>query len=184
MLYVVLKIFILCLLCNLVVFFTQAQKQLVVLKRQEVIKRYNPGDDIVIRKKGEKTLLKSYINNLSDTSVITHNDTIPYHHIERIYFKQRSFLNTLGAVLVIAGTGFFLIDQFNNVVVYGNGFQLDPYVTNRSIPAVAIGLPLYLIRKKSRRPGHKYRLIMADEGSIFYRDNRPSGFQPPAIPSN
>lgn len=165
-------------------FFAQAQKQLVILKRQEVIKRYNPGDDIVIRKKGEKAILKSYINNLSDTSVITHNDTIPYHHIDRIYFKQHSFLNTIGTVLVIAGTGFFLIDQFNNIIVYGNSPRIDPYVTNRAVPAVVIGLPLYLLHKKSRHLGYKYRLIMAKEGSVFYRDNRSSGYQSPYIPSN
>jgi hypothetical protein len=55
----VLLTLLVCATCTL-----QAQKQLVLLKREKVIMRFNPGDAIVISLKGKKQRIDSYINNL------------------------------------------------------------------------------------------------------------------------
>lgn len=158
-----------------------AQKQLVLLKRQHVILRLYPGDDIVYREKGERSIHHSFVNNLADTAVVTYNDTIAYHNIDRLYFRQHKFYNVLGSVLVIGGIGYFLIDQINELAVYGNKASLDKRVDRISIPAVIIGLPLMLLRKKSQRLTPKYHLLMVKPGSYFYKPN-PQGYQSPFIP--
>lgn len=144
--------------------------------------RLNPGEDIVYRLKNSKQVKNTYVNNLSDTALVTHRDTVPFHTIDRIYFKRSTFLNRLGLVLVIGGAGYFLIDQLNNVVVHGNEAELDEGVTAASATMVAVGLPLMLVKRKYLKVKGRIRLLMVKEGSPFYYDNSPKGYQSPFIP--
>src|SRR5688572_31182698 len=103
-------VFTLLLLCPLI---SHSQRQLVLLKGEKVKLRLYPGDEIVLKLKGSKEIHKSYINNLSDTAVMLHKDIIPYYAIDRIYFRQSSFANVIGGLLVVGGVGYFLIDYIN-----------------------------------------------------------------------
>ena len=168
----------------IIIFFApavRAQKQLVILKNDKVVKRFKPGDDFVFTLKGSKRTYQTYINNLSDTAIVTHRDTIPLYQIDRIYFKQRSFQYTVGAALVAAGIGYFLVDQVNYVFVIGNKPELNRDVNRFSIPTIAIGLPLFLFRKKSQHIRHNYHAYVVTKESIFYKPD-PSGYQSPYIP--
>lgn len=145
------------------------QKQLVVLKREDVLLRLYPGDELVYRLKGSKSVRTTYVNNISDTSVVTHRDTIPFNRIDRLYFRQHRFYNTVGAALVIFGGGLFLIDQVNVVLVNGQSPNLDDNVTRISVASLAVGLPMMLLKKKSQKVRHPIRLMMVEKGSAFYR---------------
>jgi len=157
-----------------------SQKQLVLLKREKVLLRLNYGDDFNYRLKGSKTVMPSYVNNLYDTAVLAHKDIIPFHKIDRIYFKHSSFGNRFGTFLVIGGVGYFLIDQFNEVIVHGEEPTIDENVATTSAILVGAGLPLMLIKKKSQRLGGKYRLLTVEKGSPFYVPELNS-FEPPLI---
>lgn len=158
-----------------------AQKQLLILKRERVLLRLNAGDQIVFKLKGDKQIKRSYVNNLYDTALKVHIDTIPFHKIERIYFKQTRFINTLGGVLVTAGVGYFLIDQINHTLVDGNAVRLDPKVTRSASIVAGIGLPMMLFRKNSQKIRYPVRLLVAKKGSPFYRPPRNEGM---LIPEN
>jgi len=146
-----------------------AQKQLVLLKKEDVVLRLYPGDEFIYSLKGDKTKRTTYVNNISDTAVVTHRDTVPFHRIGRIYFSQKRFYNKVGRALVIFGAGLFLIDQFNVVVVNGNSPDLDSRTTTLSLVSLSAGLPLLLLKSKSLRLRHGVRLMMADKSSPFYR---------------
>lgn len=158
------------------------QSQLLLLKRQEVLLRLNAGDDLVFRVKGSKEVRRTYINTLSDTAVVTHRDTVPYHMIDRIYFRTGTFVNRLGLLLVMGGAGYFIIDQFNNVVVQGNDARIDNSVAIASGTMVAAGLPMMLIGRNSKRVGGRIRLIRVTPQSPFYRSFDPKGYVSPYIP--
>jgi hypothetical protein len=145
-----------------------AQKQLVLLSGEKVILRLNPGDEFIISLKGDKRKINSYINNLFDTAVMVHKTLIPFHKIDRIYFKHSAFVNRFGKLLVFGGVAYFLIDQFNTVIVQGDKASLDEGVTTVSAGMVAVGLPMMLIKKRYQRVGRKYRLMVVEEGSPFY----------------
>jgi hypothetical protein len=145
------------------------QKQLLLMKGEQVKLRLYGGDAIIFKLKNSKRVWQTYVNNLSDTAVVTHSDTIPYHKIERIYFRQSTFYNRIGSALVTAGVALFVIDQFNEVVVQGNPASLDNWVSKVTIISVGAGLPMMLIKKKSQKLNHKYKLMMVQEGSVFYR---------------
>lgn len=124
--------------------------------------------------------MPSYVNNLYDTAVLAHKEVIPFHKIDRIYFEHSSFGNRFGTFLVIGGVAYFLIDQFNEVIVHGEDPNIDEDVAATSAILVGAGLPLMLIKKKSQKIGGKYRLLTVEEGSPFYAPplNR---FEPPVI---
>ena len=147
----------------LVPVFSFSQPQLVLLKRENVLRRYYPGDDFVFRLKGSKTIRRSYVNNLSDTAVITHRDTIPFYKIEKVYHTRSRFYNTIGVFLVAGGAGYFVVDQINN------GFDMDRSVISFSAPTVAVGLPLALLRPKWQPLNRKVRLRTVTKGSPFFR---------------
>ena len=68
----------------------------------------------------------------------------------------------------MGGVAYFLIDQFNTVIVQGDKASLDEDVTTVSATMVAVGLPMMLIKKRYQRVGRKYRLMVVEEGSPFY----------------
>lgn len=145
-----------------------AQKQLVLLKNQKVRLRLYPGDEIVYRLKGSRTVHTSYVNNLFDTAVMIHQEIVPYHKIDRIYFKQRNLLNLVGGFLVTGAVAYFVLDQVNETVVQHNDANIDKNVARASIIMTAVGLPMMLLHKKSQRIGGRYRVLTVDKGSAFY----------------
>lgn len=151
-----------------------SQKQLVLLKNEKVILRLYGGDEIVYKLKNDKSIHKSYVNNLYDTAVIVHHDVVPFHTIDRLYFRQSSYANVIGTAFVIGGAGYFLIDQFNVAVVQGDKPNLDENVTRTSAILLAVGLPMMLIHKKSQPIGGKFRLLTVEKGSPFYRPDTRS----------
>jgi hypothetical protein len=151
-----------------------SQKQLVLVKGEKVLLRLHTGDEIVFKMRGASKKRISYINNLHDTALVAHRDVIPLHRIERLYFKQDKFLNLVGGMMVIGGVGFFLIDQINVVLVDHGPFGLEEKVALPSAVLVGVGLPLLLMKKKSQRLGGRYRLIVVEKGSPFYRPERTS----------
>jgi hypothetical protein len=148
---------------------TLGQKQLVLLKGQKVLLRLTFGDEIILKTKGSDTKMVTYVNNLYDTAVMAHKTIIPFHKIDRVYFKRSSFANVVGTLLVVGGVGYFVIDQFNVIVIDGEKPTLNDNVTTASLAMVGVGLPMMLIKKKSQRIGGKYRLMTVDEGSPFYQ---------------
>jgi hypothetical protein len=163
-------LFLLFLLSPLVSAF--GQKQLVVVKRENVLLRLSEGDAFTYKPKGSTRVHETYVRQLTEIAVITHRDTVPFHMIDRIYFRQRKFYNTIGSALVIFGGGLFIIDQFNEVIVNGREPGLDDNVSRLSAGALALGIPMMLIKKKSQRIRHPVRLMTVDRRSIFYTPDR------------
>ncbi len=147
-------------------------QQLILVKGEDLIHRFCPGDEITLKVKGETRVRRSYVNNVFPNAVKLHRDTIPLHRIERVYIKRSRFYNRIGQRLIIFGAGLFLVDQVNTVAVQGKGFSLDPTVSRTAIAAVGVGLPLALIRPRSQKINRRYRLMAIDERSIFYLDKR------------
>ncbi|MDF9795061.1 hypothetical protein OKW21_000324 [Catalinimonas alkaloidigena] len=152
------------------------QRQLVVLKYNEVVARFNPGQPFTFKYKASREKVSTYIRDISDTAVVTYDDTVSIHEIDRIYFKQHAFHQTLGAALVIVGVGRFVIDQINNLAVHGNKPSLDSEVNEFSISTVTAGLPMLLIRKKSQKMLYKYKAIIIENDSYLYASPNPEPY--------
>lgn len=164
-----------------------SQNQLVLIKNDEVVIRYTIGDDFVYKRKSRTSSTIGFIVSINDSTIITSNDTVATHQIERVYFSKGSLLNILGGGMVAAGVGIFLIDQINTILIDGKDPSLDNTVTKISLTSLAIGLPMMLITKKSHRVGFKQRLrIINRESPFYYSESRfqPKGYISPHIPRN
>lgn len=162
-------VFILIVVLLAIVPDTIAQKQLVVLRKQKVMLRLYPGDEIVLKLKNSKRLKRSYVNNLLEHAVVTHRDTFPFNRIDRIYFRHSSRLNVIGGLLVFGGATLLMVDQLNNAVVQGNEAGFDRGFTTATLAGIGVGLPLWLLKKKSEKIGYKSRLMTVSKGSAFYQ---------------
>jgi hypothetical protein len=146
-----------------------SQKQLIVLKKENVLLRLYPGDEFIYKLKGNRAIRTTYVNNLFEGAVVTHRDTIPFNEIDKIYFKQHKFYNTVGAALVIFGAGLFTIDQANVVLVQKQSPSLDSHVSTLSLGSLVVGLPMAFIKKKSQKIRYPTRVMVVQRGSGFYR---------------
>lgn len=153
-----------------------AQRQVVLLKGQRVLWRLKGGDDFVYKLKNDKKKYSSYVNNIFDYGILAHRDTVRFNDIDRLYFRTSRFYNRLGAKLVVAGGFLFLIDQVNVSLIQGQEPSLDAWVTKVSLGALAVGLPMVLIKKKSQRLSYRYRLLTVRKGSMFYEDDGTTPF--------
>jgi hypothetical protein len=131
--------------------------------------RLYPGDEIELKMRGNEDRIYSYVNNLYDTALMAHETLIPYSKIERIYFVRSNLLNKLGTALIIGGVGYFLIDQFNTVIVQGEDPNFDENVTKSAVIMVGVGLPMMMIKKKSQRMKAGFRFLTVEAGSPFYK---------------
>ena len=166
------------LLCSTSLLPAFAQKQLILLKGENVVLRLKPGDEFIYKLKNSKQIHTEYVNNLFDAAVMVHRDTVPFHQIDRIYFPQEKFYNKIGGAMVVGGSALFLIDQFNTVVVQGESPSLDAWVSTVSLSGIVVGLPMMLIKKKSQKVNYKYHLMTVKKGSIFYKDDPRESLSP------
>jgi hypothetical protein len=150
---------------------SEAQKQIVLLKNERVKLRLLPGDELIFRLKGSKTIIRSYLNNISDTALVAHTSIIPYHTIDRIYFKQSNFMNVIGGLCVTAGVGLFAIDFLNTTAVQDRDYDWESGVVTTSAVLVGVGTPLLLAKKNSQRIRGKNKLLPIDKRSVFYRES-------------
>jgi len=140
-----------------------AQVQLLLLKRNKVFLRLNPGDELIYKLKGSKEIQRGYVNNLSDTAVDAGNKIIPFAAIDKVYFENRS----KSAAFKIMGFGvlLFFADQVND-----SNKGIDSNIAVASAAIVAVSLPFALLENESKRLNHRYRLLVVRKGSSLYRE--------------
>ncbi len=161
-------------------FISLGQSQLILLNRERVLARFSYGDDFTYKLKKSKHYTASFITDLKEFSVITFNDTVPFSEIDQVSLKgiPRKRLSRPHAavlfskLLIIAGLSYFLIDEFNNIVVQGNKPDLDPAIWKPSLVLVTVGYSLTLIYKRSQRIRYPAKLITVQRGSPFYRSDQ------------
>ncbi len=146
-----------------------AQNQLIMMKRGTVLARFNEGDHIKCKLKNRK-ITEGLAIRFNDYSIITLNDTILFSTIDKINVKGRrraSALNKVGSVLMIAGVGYFVIDEVNTLffVKGQSGINSDVVITSLSL--TAIGAALRFIRSPYQKlRGLSLRTI--DPSSRYY----------------
>jgi len=150
--------------------FANAQKQLILLKRGTVIARFTEGETMKVVLKNKK-IIEGVAIRFNDFSINTFNDTIPFESIEKINVKGRrnaSTLNKVGTVLMIAGVGYFAIDQINTWFFVEGQSGIDENVAITSVSLVATGAALQFIRSPYQKVrGLSVRTI--DSSSRYYR---------------
>jgi hypothetical protein len=149
-----------------------SQNQLVMIKGEKVLATYKEGDDITLKLKKQNQFKTGYIIKVEDFFIVTNHDTIPLINIDKIDLKRKTYstrLNVFGTTLATIGLGYFLIDQFNSILVKKQGFDESEAAWKPAAMLVGVGLPMMLIKKKKHHVGWKFKLRAASPGSPFYK---------------
>ncbi len=138
-----------------------AQKTL-VLEKIGTSTRYafHLGDDVKIRTKKQNVIVKSYLWNLTDSSVtIGPRTIIPLSDISAVY-KHYHFQNLLTRILFYAGAGYFILDSFNNLINNEQVFVPQTMIISGSL--MVAGVAIIPLGQKKCRIGIRWKLKIMD----------------------
>ncbi len=143
--------YFLCIIIFSVGFPALAQKQVVFIQHGNIIARFTEGDKFKFKLKGH-SWKEGYITELNDFSMVTSAlDTISFLSIEKISIKgqrRRSFVKTIGGVLMAGGLLYIAIDQAN--VLYGSSKSGFDESNRGALVTAGLGALLLFIK-----PTHK-----------------------------
>ena len=147
----------------LLTFFSDvfAQKTLVVEKIGTSTRyAFHLGDDVKIRTKKQNMIVKSYLWNLTDSSItIGPHTTIPLSDISAVY-KNYHFPKLMTRFLFIAGAGYFILDSFNNLINKEQVFVPQTMIISASL--IGVSAAIIPLGQKKCRIGIRWKLKVMD----------------------
>lgn len=154
----------------LLAFTADGQKQLILIKKGNVIAQYAEGQYIRLKlRNGKRT--EGHILELYPFSMITSSDTIQFQDIRKIDIrKQRKFnvSSGIGGLLFLGGILYIGIDRLN--AGYSTPQNLDPSVWHTSAIMTTVGAALIFIKPRYIRVNYKVHIRTVDYGSTFYKN--------------
>jgi len=138
-----------------------AQKTLVVEKIGTSTRyAFHLGDDVKIRTKKQNVIVKSYLWNLTDSSMtIGPHTTIPISDISAVY-KNYHFPKLMTRFLFIAGAGYFILDSFNNLINKEQVFVPQTMIISASL--IGVSAAIIPLGQKKCRIGIRWKLKVMD----------------------
>ncbi len=137
-----------------------AQPQLVLLKKDRVITRFEEGEYIRFQRKDDGGFIRALIVGIHSGYFIVSTDTIYTYNIARIDLRKKVTTNIKGASigkgLITAGVALALIDLFNTVVIRDEPFGIDNRVAGVSVGLIGVGGLMQLVNNNFFKIGrHK-----------------------------
>src|SRR5690348_6824337 len=100
------------------------QKQLVILKNENVLARYQVGDVIHFAREKDKEILVQRILDMNDTLIMMNFDSVTYYRIKKLDIRARksnTFIQKLGRYMILAGVLLPAIELLNTGVFQDEG---------------------------------------------------------------
>lgn len=164
------------------------QRQLIVLKNEEVLARYQKGDAIHFARAGEKEIQIQRILDMNDTLLMMNMDSVAYYRIARLDIRARksaTYAQRLGMYMMVAGVILPLAELLNTGVIQNDEPSVSSGVWVASGVLVGGGAILAFVKKPYFKPGRKFRLMIVDDRSPFYKVKPvQEGYTSPLIPKN
>ena len=179
--------FLFCSLCSVVV---AQQRQLVVLKNEDVLARYQVGDVIHFIRQNDKEVQIQRILDMNDTLLMMNLDSVNYYHIKKLDLRGRkgvTFVQKLGYTMMAAGVVLPAIELLNTGVFSDEDQEahVSQEVLVVSGALIGAGAIMAFTKKKYFKPGRKNHLMIVDRRSLFYRAKpMADGYLSPYIPRN
>jgi len=165
-----------------------AQHQLIVLKNEDVLARYQKGDVIHFTRAQDKEIMIQRILDMNDTLLMMNFDTVAYYRIKKLDIRGRknaTYLQKLGAYMMVAGVILPIAELVNTGLVQNEGASISSGVAVASAMLVGGGAAFWFVKKPYFKPGRKHHLMIVDKRSPFYKEKPASeGYVSPYIPKN
>lgn len=155
-------------LVSLVVIPCLAQRQLVLLSGGVPVHHFKEGDAFRSLWFGANVEHWGFVVEIHENYLITSQDTIQFKKIKKVLLPGKPKIQRAGQLLVLIGTAFFVIDQFNYSIVQGNDPTLDSDVWKPAAAITLTGIPMLFFNKKWRKISKGVKLMSVDNTSRFY----------------
>lgn len=161
----------------LLVSAVNAQYQLIVIKKADVIRRFNTGDMIRYSLSTAKQFKYERIIEFTKNDIITSWDTVPYHKIKLIDVEGNGeptgiTFRKIGAYCVAAGILLPIADLINVAVVQDQKYEMDTGVAITSGTLIAVGALMMIVDKPYVKLRMSTRLMIVDWDSPLYKRQR------------
>jgi hypothetical protein len=138
-----------------------AQKTLVVEKIGTSTRYvFHLGDNVKIQTKNKHLILKSFLGDISDTSVtIGTHISVPLSDIGAVY-KHFHFQTFMTRALFYIGAGYFLLDSFNNLINKEQVFVPQTMIISASF--IGLSAAIIPLGQKKCRIGLRWKVKVMD----------------------
>jgi hypothetical protein len=140
-----------------------AQDYILLLKKKNHPKnyKYRLADEVKVSSVLEGRKISGQIHQMTDSSIVVNfNTEILLEDISMVY-RERYFFKLFSPILVIAGTGYFILDGFNRTIN-----RHYPIITENtmmvSASIIAVGFIFKPLDTKRYRIGRNWELQMLD----------------------
>lgn len=120
-----------------------AQPQLTLLKRNNIITRFEEGEAIRFKRRGDKIFTKAVIQGIHPGFITIAEDTINFYDIGEIDIRRKPLstfkISVMGRTLIVAGASIFLIDFFNQKIVQDKEYEADSGITTGGLILIGTG---------------------------------------------
>ena len=121
---------------------------------------FHLGDDVKILTKKQNLIVKSYLWNLTDSSVtIGSHTTIQLSDISAVYIHYY-FPQLMTRILFYAGAGYFILDSFNNLINKEQVFVPQTMIISGCL--LGASLAFVPLSQKKCRIGIRWKLKIMD----------------------
>lgn len=156
----------------LVITFSSSAQQLVLLKKNKVRGRFNPGDDIRYSLSLKGHLRSEVIKSITDTSFVTPTDTIMLYEVRRVDRRATyDFTRSLGIKMMTAGFLLQLSDIANVTLVQDEHYSFSPATSITAGGMIVIGFLLHRVRSPYITISRSAALVSVKKRSSLLRDN-------------
>lgn len=149
------------------------QYQVIVLKKGNIIARYNVDNNIRYSTSTKRHFKYDGIVEISDTTIITRNDTIPYHHIRLldVRAKQRGgiTMRRIGAYMIAGAILLPIADLINVTLIQGDPYEVNESMVITSLALASAGGLILLVDKPYKKIGRKTIVRIVDYKSPLYK---------------
>lgn len=182
------NVVLLILFCFSCIVAVGQQRQLIVLKNENVLARYQKGDVIHFARTQDKEILIQRILDFNDTLLMMNFDSVAYYRIKKLDIrkqKRRNFAQKFGIYMLMAGVLLPSAELINTGIVQNEGASISSGVGTTSAVLLGGGALLAFTKKTYFKPGRKHRLMIVDNRSPFYKAKPTTvGYVSPYIPKN
>jgi hypothetical protein len=152
-----------------------AQQQVVVTRRQHVVKRFETGDLIRYSMGKRNQFRHERIVELTDTTIITNNDTLLYYQIMLVDLEETSkiTLREIGFNMMAAGLLLPLADMINVGVIQDEKYEFNRGIGLSAATLFTAGALMYILDKPYLKLGYRNKLKIVDRDSPLFFRSKP-----------
>ena len=140
----------------------KGQGQLTLLKENKIITRFEEGEYIRFKRKGDEGFIRAIIIGIHPGFFIVGKDTIFTYDVEKVDVSKKILgnykISSLGKGLLQAGAFLLLIDLFNQTLILDKKYNIENPATTAAFGLIGTGAIMQVVNNDYFKAGRRKKL--------------------------